>query len=380
MKIWEDPKVLEFFIEREIHPETQAKYIRMLRYYIEHSGDGLTPTELIREARQEERAGVYIEDRKITERFLRFKAWLIKQPWGDMTKRITLSLLKTFYKTLHVHEIPSTSIRVRRERQVKASELPTREEVKRAIIRSSPKYGAIFLTMASSGLMQGDIINLKLNEFVESFNEQVNTSFNGVSDIDQMLEIADKREIIIKWEKQRYKNNIEYMTFSSSESCRAILEYLREDPPQSEDDYLFRYEGHQVNFSTFSVYVNKLNQKLKINDYYKRIIPRNLRKRFASILMESEIGYSQIQYMLGHVQSRVDGAYFKLLDEGSMRKAYLKALPKLMILEDVETRILTSDDKAKMDKLEKTVDDLQSQLKGVLLELDKRDGKLPPPG
>lgn len=162
MKLEDDPKVIEFFLERESKPGTQKKYQTHLKHYIKHAGDGLTPTELIREAISEERAGVYIEDRQITKRFLRLKQWLLLQDWADISKRTVLSNIKTFYKTLHVNEIPSTTIKVKRERQIRITDLPSQVEIKNAVLRANPKYQAILLIMASSGLMQGDILRLKL--------------------------------------------------------------------------------------------------------------------------------------------------------------------------------------------------------------------------
>jgi len=353
MKLEDDPKVIEFFLERESKPGTQKKYQTHLKHYIKHAGDGLTPTELIREAISEERAGVYIEDRQITKRFLRLKQWLLLQDWADISKRTVLSNIKTFYKTLHVNEIPSTTIKVKRERQIRITDLPSQVEIKNAVLRANPKYQAILLIMASSGLMQGDILRLKLTDFIKSFNHQCNTHFNGVNDIDQLIEIAGEKEIVIKWESERYKNDIEYMTFSSPEATRAIVEYLHTDPPQNPDDYLFRTKGKQIKDRTINMYIMTLNDRLgiKSSDKYKRIIPKNLRKRFGSILTDVSLGYRQIEYMMGHVLPAVQGAYFKLPSEDVMRDSYLQALPYLMIFEPLETRVLTSDDKAEFERM-----------------------------
>lgn len=379
MKLEDDPKVIQFFLERESKPGTKKKYYTHLKHYIQHAGDGLTPTELIQEAISEERAGIYIEDRKIQKRFLRLKAWLLEQKWTDISKKTVLSNIKTFYKTLHVHEIPTTTIKVKRERQIKVTDLPSQEEVKKAVLRANQKYQAILLTMASSGLMQGDIIQLKLTDFIESFNTQAGTHFNGVNDIDQLLLVAEKKEIIIKWESGRAKNDIEYMTFSSPEATRAIVEYLRTDPPHGDDDYLFRTKGKQILDRTFNMYIMTLNDWLgiKSSDKYKRIIPKNLRKRFGSILTESGLGYRQIEYMMGHVLPAVQGAYFKLPSEDTMRTAYLKALPHLMILEPLETRVLTDDRLKEFEERDKQkdkiIEDMGRRLDALERGKDRKD-------
>jgi integrase len=353
MKLEDDQRVIEFFLERESKSGTRKKYYTHLKHYIQHAGDNLTPTELIQEAINEERAGIYIEDRKITQRFLRLKAWLLEQEWADVSKRTVLSNIKTFYKTLHVHEIPATTIKVKRERQIRITDLPSQEEIKNAVLRANPKYQAVLLLMASSGLMQGDILSLRLTDFIESFNQQAGTRFNGVSDIDQLIQVAGEREIVIKWESGRYKNDVEYMTFSSPEATRAILEYLRIDPPKSETDFLFRTKGKQIQDRTLNMYIMTLNDWLgiKSSDKYKRIIPKNLRKRFGSILTEAGLGYRQIEYMMGHVLPAVQMAYFKLPGEEVMRNAYLNALPSLMIFEPLETRVLTTEDKAEFERM-----------------------------
>lgn len=375
MKLEDDQRVIEFFLERESKEGTKKKYITHLQHYIQHAGDNLTPTELIQEAINEERAGIYIEDRKITKRFLRLKAWLLEQDWADVSKRTVLSNIKTFYKTLHVHEIPATTIKVKRERQIRITDLPSQEEIKNAVLKANPKYQAILLVMASSGLMQGDILSLRLTDFIKSFNQQAGTRFNGVNDIDQLIQVAGEREIVIKWEFGRYKNDVEYMTFSSPEATRAILEYLRIDPPSNPDDFLFRTKGKQIQDRTLNMYIMTLNDWLgiKSSDKYKRIIPKNLRKRFGSILTEAGLGYRQIEYMIGHVLPAVQMAYFKLPGEEVMRNAYLKALPSLMILEDVETRVITED---LLKEIEAREDEREREHQAMLEREKEREERL----
>lgn len=370
MDLRNDEKVQEFFLERDISPQTEINYLRYLKYYIKNCGDGLTPTELIQEAIREERAGIYEEDRKIKKRFQRFKVWLRKQEMTDKTQKTILSNIKTFYKTLNVKWIPSITIKQKRKKQAKIENLPSRDEIKKALNESTIRYKAIILLAASSGLHKGDILHLKLTEFLESFNKQARTHFNGVNDIDQLIKIADEEEIVLKWEGGRFKNDIEYMTFSSPEVTRAIVEYLHKDPPQSSEDYLFRVKGKRINSNTFNIYFEDLNERLGHGGYskdeikkYKRINIRNLRSRFGSLVMEAELGYRQIEYMMGHVLPAVQGAYFKLPSEDVMRTAYLKALPHLMILEPLETRVLTSDDKAEFEAMKEREIERDRELK-----------------
>lgn len=378
MDLRNDEKVQEFFLERDISPQTEINYLRYLKYYIKNCGDGLTPTELIKEAISEERAGIYEEDRQIKKRFQRLKLWLKTREMGDKTKRTILSSIKTFYKTLNVKWIPDVTIKVKRKKQVKIEHLSTRDEIKKALNESSIRYQAIILLAASSGLHKGDILHLKLSEFLESFNSQARTYLNSISDIDQLINISDNQEIVLKWEKGRYKNDIEYMTFSSPEATRAIVEYLRKDPPQSPDDFLFRVKGKKINSNSFNIYFEDLNERLGLGDYakddikkYKRVNIKNLRSRFGSLIMEAELGYRQIEYMMGHVLPAVQGAYFKLPSEDTMRTAYLKALPHLMILEPLETRVLTSDDKAEFERMKKQLKHLQSIIDDELLLKNK---------
>jgi len=312
MDLRDDAKLLKFFLEREIDEKTEENYIRHLKHYIRVAGDGLTPTELIKEAKDEEIAGIYEDYRTIEKRFTRFKAWLLEQgkqkKISNATQRYMLNSIKTFYKTLKVRWIPDTSIKAKRKKRVKLKQLPDRDEIKKALRVSNLQYQAIILLAASSGLHRGDILNLKLSEFLESFNHQTGTRFNGITDIDQLIQIANERDIILKWEKGRYKNNIEYMTFSSGEASKAILEYLRTDPHESSDDYLFRTDGRQIDEGAFNAYFIQINKRLGLENYvydeikkYKRITLRNLRSRFGSLLVKAGIGYQQSEFMLGHV-------------------------------------------------------------------------------
>lgn len=350
MDLRDDEKVQEFFLERDITKQTEISYLRYLKYYIKNAGDGLTPTDLIKEAKTEAKQGIDEDERKIKKRFQRFKKWLKTQEMTDRTQKTILSSIKTFYKNLGVKWIPDITIKQKRQKQIKIKHLSNQDEIKKALHESSIKYQAIILLACSSGLHKGDIRHLKLSEFLESFNDQAGTHFNGITDIDYLVKIGDEKEIILKWEKERYKNDIEYMTFSSPEATRAICEYLRKDPPKDGDDYLFRVKGKIINPNSFNIYFEDLNERLGLGEYanhkikkYKRINIKNLRARFGSLIMEAELGYRQIEYMMGHVLPPVQGAYFKLPGDTVMRRAYMKAIPRLMIFEPLETRVITED-------------------------------------
>lgn len=357
MNLSDDEKVIEFFLERELNYRTENHYIRNLNYYIKAAGDGLTPTTLINEAKREEMEGIYEDNRKIKKRFLNFKRWLKDNHNMDATtKRFVFNSIKTFYKTLNIKWIPDTTIKVKRKKQVKFEQLPNQEEIKKAILASNIQYQAIILLGVSSGLHNGDIRELKYSDFLKSFNQQSEIHFND-NCIDDFIQMADEKEIVLKWEGYRFKNNIEYLTFSSPEATRAILEYIRIDPPLGPDDFLFRTKGKQILDNTFKAYFTDLNDRLGLQGIardeikkYKRINLRNFRSRFASILMSSELGYRQIEYMLGHILQSTQDSYYKLLPEEVMRRSYLKALPNLMIFEPIETRVLTDE---KLEEYEK---------------------------
>ncbi len=378
MDLRDDEKVIDFFLERELKSTSEDSYIRILTEYIREAGDGLTPTELILEAKREKKEIEDEDERTILKRFKRFKLYLKKKPkLTNETRKHYISSIRTFYTTLNVKEVPTTTFKVPRKKQLKKKDLSTQEEVKTAVL-DGRKYQAVLLIAASSGLYGGDIRELKLNQFLESFNKQAGTYFNGISDIDEMIKVADKREIVIKWEKDRHKNGIEQMTFSSPEATRSILQYLRKNPQKDPDGYLFHWKGEQIRAGTFKGFLTDLNNRLQIKEKYKRINFLNLRKRFGGII-EPKVSYRQGQYLLGHVPPPVDGSYFKLPGEREMREAYLNALPELMILEPVEVRVLTDEKLRELENVKKEVVELQNDLKGVFAYLDREGIKLPKP-
>lgn len=378
MNIEKDEKVLDFFIERELDPLTQVEYIRHIKYYIEHAGDNLTPTQLIDEAIEEERAKVPLEDRKIEKRFKRFKKWLLEQDYSSETKRGMLGCIKTFYITSHVKDIPKTKIKTKRKKRIKVKDLINADEIKTAYLEANIQYRAIILLGATSGLSRIDIRHLKLSTFVEGFNNYAKTSVNCINDIDQAIRIASENEIIIKWESERGKNDIEYLTYSSHETTIAILQYLRADPPKNQDDYLFRVKGKIICKKTFTAYFNRLNRRLGWGNIskYKKVLSHNLRRWFGSMLMEAGVGYRHAEYMLGHILGSTQEAYYKLPSETSMFEAYLKALPYLTILEPIETKIFTDEYRKKTDaeiaELKKMVKKLMEERK---FKSDKKEEK-----
>ena len=74
-----------------------------------------------------------------------------------------------------------------------------------------------------------------------------------------------------------------------------------------------------------------------------------LRSFFASVLYKSGLPQLTIDFFLGYQIDKVTEAYFKA-DIKSLKSEYLKVLSEITFIEEVETRIVTDEWRAKMEE------------------------------
>jgi integrase len=164
MLVKDDKLFQEFIYGRKLKQSTQDVYGIKLTAYSELIG--MTPSELIQEAEEEEDDGIRLRKRKIKTYFQRYHEWLTEQDYSKEHIRLAMGVIRTFYNEYDII-LPKRRIKSSFDGLVSdKGKLPTIDDIRQALKFSNMKYRAIILTMLSSGMGRGEIISLKLQDFI----------------------------------------------------------------------------------------------------------------------------------------------------------------------------------------------------------------------
>jgi integrase len=329
MNISIDPRFKYFLKNRELKEQTIKRYTRELVLYSESTG--LSPNELIMEARNEQVKHPWINDRKLPSRLTNHISFMESRNYAPYRIKNAMNIIRTFYKEFDI-QLPKT-----RYKGEPASfysnidDLPGYDDIRKAITLSNIKYRAIISLMASSAMSVKDIRTIRVAEFLEAVGiKPEEKSVNGFLQIPPNTEIDENRVAI--WQRRKDKLLIPRVTFSSPESIHFILDYLGKYPPESSDDFLFRSQRNPTKPSSdraFQKYFQKINQAAgwKKKGYTHYFTTRTLRKYFSNTLERLKIPHRYIMIMMGHKVEDVDIE--------ALKESYKIAVPSLTFIEKV---------------------------------------------
>jgi len=136
--------------------------------------------------------------------------------------------------------------------------IPSKEDVKKALSYCNTKYQAIILLMSSSGISLGDVLNLKISDFLNAIN--IPQKQHHINKLNNITVNDFCKDMVPIWHIQRIKSDTFHITFNTPETTRKILDYLNEHPPKNVDDTLFRGKtGKGLRSDVFQRFLRKLN-------------------------------------------------------------------------------------------------------------------------
>ena len=335
MNIAIDPRFKYFLNNRQLKEETIKRYTRELVLYSESTG--LTPTDLIMEARNEQVKHPWMNDRQLHSHFLNHISFMESRNYAPYRIKNAINIIRTFYKEFDI-QLPKTKYKGEPASFYNVDDLPGYNDIRKALTLSNIKYRAIISLMASSAMNVKDIKFIRVAEFLEAIGiKPEEKSINSSLNILQNAEIEENRVAI--WKRRRERTGIPYVTFSTPESIHFIIDYLDKYPPESPDDFLFRSQLNITKPSSdraFQKYFQKINQAAgwRKEGYNHYFTTRTLRKYFSNTLERLKIPYHYIRIMMGHKVRGVNQNYFKL-DIEALKESYIDALPSLTFLEKV---------------------------------------------
>jgi len=397
--ILDDQIIKNFFNNRNISDNTKEQYEIRIRSYCNFTEK--TSTELVDEAVEEQDNGVIFSDRKVKKYLQDFIDKLIEKGKSENTIKAHLETIKALYYDNGIDPPNMKTILKKDVKNPVLEELPTKEHIRKALKYCNLRDKAIIILQFSSGMNAADVRHLTYGKFYDAINEYINLHGNMIFNIDKLNhQLKNKDNIIGIWNIIHSNTDIEYLTYNSSESNKAIIDYLIErnnkKPFTSFDEPLFIANGNMIEEHTFSHIYRRINQRACFgyrNEKRNFLTSHIPRKMFQRALLNSGVEYLAVELMLGHKIDNIKSAYYKN-NPTSLKEEYLKGL-KNITLEEVKVEIVTTErydniirdlteEKEKRKKLENRIEKLEEQnsenmkhsnLKGVNKDTFEKEGQ-----
>lgn len=381
MNIVEDSKVNQMFVRKNLSEKRKNHYEVVLNELYQLTGK--TPSELISEAKKEQRPYLDnnqiifkdIEDRKITEYFYNYYQFLRNRELANNTINTKLTTFRAFYNEYDV-ELPKNIKLDLTKKILREGDIPNIDDIRKAVENAtSLRNKAIITFMASTGIRSGDVRNFKVSDFTRATEKY----HNGDS-IEDLLDDKHIKDIIPCWyfkpEKTKKVGNI-CMTFNTPEASDLIIEYLKKRNDLREDDHLFlsQYrEGLQPS-GVINLY-KELNDKLfGRNEDGKRFFHAHaMRKFFKSTIAHNSSDYNKSKILTGHSVSKIDMAYEEL-NEDIMKQFYMLLIPHLSI-KDTEVKTIKDEDFVHLEQELAQKEEKQTELESRLALTEEQNKEI----
>lgn len=339
-EILKDENVKEFLRTSWRKESTKKEYITRIRHYSNFTGK--TPTQLIDEAEKEQDAGIKRRKRQIKKYIFDFIDYLKDDNKSVSTIKNYVETIKGFYNSFDIDPPSTRGVFPTESNNPIFEQLPTREQLKKALNIAGVRDKSILLLQFSTGMGSAEIRSLTYHHFLDAIKEDVTFTESEQFNVFKLAQLASEKDILIgTWDITRIKTGMHYITFTTTEATKSIIDYLiyrtrMNKPVETLDSPLFinQYNKTLTAFNFTKLY-KALNQRAGLG---KRSPKRNsltshmLRKLFATTCYEEEIDQLKVDWMLGHKINDVSAAYFKAKPE-RLKKEYMKIESKLTLAE-----------------------------------------------
>jgi integrase len=346
----EDAEIIEnWFLRRNIGEETQTPYLTSLNEFC--SLIQKTPSELYKEADQQEEKGVRPIKTKVYIHLLKYKKHLIDTGKAKKTIKLYFSAVRSFYLsfdiTLPKIELDKGDIGLEKNRGRPLK----RKDVKRLANSAPLRERALIYLMAMTGMGQQEARNLTIKTFIDSATSAIGRDLDDVFDLFKFEDEILKEVLTLNVVRQ--KTNYEYITFVPPEASREIIHYLKDRcygrnekiRVENNSDYIFTSKyGGQLSRDSIVTNFRRVGKKAgfkKDKGTYSFWRSHALRKYFISTFINKKGEAIVANFMAGHKISEIDRVYW-LANSDDLKKMYTKILPYLSLdkanVKDYETK------------------------------------------
>lgn len=329
--------ITEYITTKNLKNKTYYQLKTILEDYSKYQQ--LTLYELIVEAEQDEDNGLRWKHRKLKTRLTSYMNYILSRLSLNSSKNY-IAKIKSFYyfHEIEIHKLPPFNERnIPLDKPIKYSDLPDKEIIKNAVQLSEPLMKAIILTMVSGGFARVDLLNLTIQDFINSTNDYHNET--NIVNVVEVLQKTDE-QIIPTFDNRREKTNKYYITFITPEATNEILNYLQmrinrnrkyHRPEILPSDKLFKITPDWLTRK-----FQNLNNTMKLGKVgkYNRFRSHMLRKYHASNLNKAGMDRYKINVLQGKGNGKVDDVYF-YEDTLKLKEDYLQAIDGVLIFSEL---------------------------------------------
>ena len=290
----------------------------------------LSLDKLIQEADKEEEQGIRWKRRKLKQRLINFRQYLIEN-YKKNTIQSYFNAIKSIY---HYYEIEIYELPALNKKNIKISEpinyvdLPTKEIIKKALKIADNRMKAIILFMSSSGCAKRETLNLTIQDFIDA-----TTSYHNSNNIYEVIELLkDREDVIPMFRLKRQKTNKHYYTFCSPEAVNSLISYLLTIEGELKPETKL-FPIHEDYVTILFIEINNI-LKLGKKGTYNRFRSHMLRKFHASQLYNSGLTLEEIDALQGRGKDATHASYF-LEDPKKLRQKYIEHMDAVTINLDV---------------------------------------------
>lgn len=379
MNIADDPKLQRMFTKKNLSDSRKKMYIYNFNKMYQLTG--LTPSELIAEAKNEQRPTLDennqiifkdVDDRTVTEYIYQFYSHMLEKKLRPATMKTKLGLICSFYHNYKI-ELPD-NIQISLPKQIiREGGIPSLEDIKKGVNQARYlKYKAIILLIASSGIRSGDIRHFKVGDFLNATRKYHNGTLEDLLDC--------KTDIVPTWEfiprKTKRQGNI-CITFNTPEASRYIIDYLKKRQLNGEnlnkDSFLFTSAWKkQYSIKGFLWIFSSVNDELFGKDHTNRNFFRahNLRKFFLSTFRKKTNDLFTLKVVAGHSFAKNNDENYQEVPVNEIKKQYMQVIPFLSI-KDTRVHTIKSKEFSKLENRLKQKDQEMEEMSKKLTLMEK---------
>ena len=235
MKCKENDEIINEIIQmKNLRPNSIKNYNTSIDSYTSFIKRNMK--DLIQEAIEEEESNISWRNRKVRKYLIKYKESLNKKYRKGTAKKYYTTVCAT-YRAYEV-EINQIPVRLNNNYEVISyDDIPTQKELQKALPYMDAEMQAFTITIVSTGLTIVDMLNLTIQDFLDSTKDYHNKHTNFQ---DQLKELYyTEKDMVGTWKLKRQKTNKDFYTFTTPEANAAIIAALKKRNIQGTDEPLF---------------------------------------------------------------------------------------------------------------------------------------------
>lgn len=360
-----DNELIDYFQKsRNIKEETVRGYEIYIKEYTAYFQTSMV--DLLEEAEDEEEQGIRWKYRTLKKRLIDYRSYLYNKH-AVTTAKGRFSKILAFYRhfEIEIHPLPKYNLKnTKPERPLDFNELINKEVIRDAIDIATPVMKPLIIFMCSSGCARTETRNLTIQDYIDATK-----NYHNGGDIYQVIyQLNQYDDVIPTFKVLRVKTNKYYTTFCSPEAVKSINNYLLSRPEELKpEDQLFK-----IGKSYFIQSFININNQLGLGKVgnYNRFRSHALRKFHASSLMNDGMNRDLVNDLQGRTKPITDNSYF-FTDENSLKEEYIKHLPAVTIMKDVEKLSIKSPEFIQIEKENNKLTSELDEIKAEIMNIKK---------